>query len=574
MDKAFNLRRRIQVIQKNIVGLFLFVYFLNSQFTFAQQTVGLFKKEEGSLDGTILFSPLGNRSTYLIDKCGRTINTWSSQYIPGFSVYLLEDGTLLRTGHLANNYFSVGFIGGVIEKYDWNNNLLWSYTLSDSIHCMHHDICPLPNGNILAIVYKKVKKEIAIENGKNPDLIPPEIWSDKIIELQPVGNDSAIVVWEWDAWDHIIQDLDSSKLNSGMVNEHPELIDINFDPGLQVGADWLHANAVAYNPLLDQIIITIHNYSEVWVIDHSTTTEESASHSGGNSRKGGDLLYRWGNPEAYKRGGSNDRTLYFPHNAHWIEQDLPDENSIIIFNNGLLRPQGNFSTIEVLSPPIDSIGNYTISQSESFLPTSSSWTYMDSIPENFYSAKISGVQRLSNGNTLICEGFKGHFFEVDSLNNTVWDYINPAMIDGIANQGDPISLYSNSVFRCTFYPYDYSGFEGKDLTSGAPIELNPTPNVCDNIQGLPDYITVGNPEITVFPNPFTNELYIQSEVILKSIRIEVYNVFGKLVYSINNAQLGMKDFYQLLLPENLNPDIYYIKIYNNNFLFSTKVIRK
>ena len=60
---------------------------------------------------------------------------------------------------------------------------------------------------------------------------------------------------------------------------------------------------------LDQIVLSNHNLSEIWIIDHSTTTLEAASHSGGNSGKGGDLLYRWGNPQAYDQGTGADQLL-------------------------------------------------------------------------------------------------------------------------------------------------------------------------------------------------------------------------------------------------------------------------
>lgn len=59
-------------------------------------------------------------------------------------------------------------------------------------------------------------------------------------------------------------------------------------------------NGIDYNPVLDQIALSTHNLNEWYIIDHSTTTAEAATSSGGNSGKGGDLLYRWGNPAAYQ----------------------------------------------------------------------------------------------------------------------------------------------------------------------------------------------------------------------------------------------------------------------------------
>ena len=49
------------------------------------------------------------------------------------------------------------------------------------------------------------------------------MWPDKIVELQPIGLDSANIVWEWKFWDHLIQDVDSNLVNYGIISMHPEL---------------------------------------------------------------------------------------------------------------------------------------------------------------------------------------------------------------------------------------------------------------------------------------------------------------------------------------------------------------
>ena len=53
------------------------------------------------------------------------------------------------------------------------------------------------------------------------------MWPDEIIEIEPVGSDSANIVWEWRFWDHIIQDVDPNLPNYGVISEHPERININ-----------------------------------------------------------------------------------------------------------------------------------------------------------------------------------------------------------------------------------------------------------------------------------------------------------------------------------------------------------
>ncbi|HMW39143.1 MAG TPA: hypothetical protein PKD57_07050, partial [Saprospiraceae bacterium] len=73
----------------------IFLFSINAQ---AQNTVGLIQYETGNTEGYILFSPISSTKTYLIDKCGKKINDWSSNYRPGLSVSLLSNGDLFRTG--------------------------------------------------------------------------------------------------------------------------------------------------------------------------------------------------------------------------------------------------------------------------------------------------------------------------------------------------------------------------------------------------------------------------------------------------------------------------------------------
>ena len=483
---------------------FSMLFNLNSS---AQQTVGLFKDTTGNLDGYVLFTPYSYDSTYLIDKCGKLVHTWGSAYNPGLAVYLLPDGTLLRTGCIPNSYFNIGGKGGIIERFDWNSNLLWSYVISDSIKCMHHDICQLPNGNILAIVWEIHLYAESINNGKNPLFTPDTLWSDRIIELKPIGTDSANIVWQWRDWDHLIQDYDSTKLNYGVVSDHPELINLNYYSSTN-DPDWIHTNTVYYNEAKDQIIMCAHNFSEVWIIDHSTTTAQASSDTGGISGKGGDLLYRWGNPQAYNRGTSADEKFFTLHNAYWIPNGFKDSGKIMLFNNGLLRPAGAYSSIEIFDPPIDSLGNYPITTNQPYQPDSDYWIYTKPIPTDFYSENMGGAQRLSNGNTLICNADIGEFFEIDSALNIVWDYVCPVNPAGRMTQGLN-TAYQDEVFRCTLYEPNYPGFIGHDLTPGNPIEINPLNYSCDMLTNAPS-IKENNSEFSIYPNPASTMITIKN----------------------------------------------------------------
>jgi hypothetical protein len=511
-----------------ILSILLILAFGNS--VLAQPvTVGLIQHDAGSLDdGYVLFSPNNATTTYLIDKCGYVRNKWVCHNRPGFSACLLPDGTLLRTNYMENKNFVAGGSGGMIQKLDWEGNILWSYTLSNKNECMHHDIKPMPNGNILAISWDRISYYDALNQGRKAELIDSCVWSEKIIELRPIGTDSAEIVWEWKVWDHIVQNADKMKPHYADIASHPELIDLNFTISNSL-RDWLHFNSVDYNEKLDQILITSHSFSEIWIIDHSTTTKEAASHSGGKSGKGGDLLYRWGNPLAYGYGKPADQVLFLPHDATWIPEGYPNENCISIFNNQRMYNNVPFSSADIIKPPVDSNGNY--SNSYPYGPNSVKWSFTTDDPKDFSSPTLSSVQQLSNGNVLICNGNFGTFIEVDSNKKEVWYYINPVTIFGITAQGASTQM-TNQVFRCTYYPSDYSAFKGKDLTKKSTIEDKNRFSADCSL----DTTYIEDPEynLSVYPNPAKDYITVNTD--LNPCQIAIFDFQGQELITQNNSR--------------------------------------
>jgi hypothetical protein len=400
-----------------IILLILFIM-IGTSFTNMSSSKTIFlidEQVESMINGQILFAPYYTTTTYLIDNTGTVNHAWPSAYQPFTSAYWLGDGTILRP-------ISSG--GGGLQKILWNGTLAWDYRYTVNGCICHHDIKYLPNGNVLMIVWEIKTRTEAIAAGRNPNTIQENtFYSDKLIEVKQTGPTIGQVVWEWHVWDHLIQDYDSSKNNYGVVGDHPELIDINY--GDTFVYDWLHTNSVDYNPAFDQILIDIHNFNEVWVIDHSTTTQEAAGHTGGNYGKGGDLLYRWGNPESYDAGSASDQKLFFQHDASWIEPGYPGEGHILVFNNGNNRPSGQYSSVDEFAPPVDSYGEYYLEPGSAYGPEDYSWSYTANPPTSFFSTVFGGAQRLKDGNTLICGGVTGKFFEVTPDKTTVWQWINP-----------------------------------------------------------------------------------------------------------------------------------------------------
>ena len=309
---------------KNVFIALILILSSTSRFIslYAQdQTVGLFINKDEAFEGYTLFAPIRYKTTYLIDMQGMLVNKWESNYQPGQSVYLLENGNLLRTMYVNNQTFKAGGAGGGVQEIDWDGTIVWEYQYSSNTYLHHHDVEMLPNGNVLMIAWELKDRTACIDAGRDPSiLLDNELWPDHIIEVEPDGATGGNIVWEWHMWDHLVQEYDSQKENYGVVKDHPELIDVNYVMNQNMAsADWNHTNAIDYNEKFDQIVISLHNMSEIYVIDHSTTTQEAASHAGGNSGKGGDILYRWGNPIVYDRGTTSDRKFFLQHNAQWID---------------------------------------------------------------------------------------------------------------------------------------------------------------------------------------------------------------------------------------------------------------
>ena len=402
-------------------------------------------------EGYTLFTPggqSGNATTYLKSNDLSDFNTWSHSNSPASMPYLIAgdeagwENTLLIYPYRVNNpTMESGGVGGGVQCLTWDGNLIWSHTISNTNYQHHHDVEPLPNGNVLMIAWEKKTSTQAYSAGRqtiNNSL--NQMWATAIFEIENNGSGGADIVWEWHIWDHLIQDADSGDDNYGVVSSHPELFDINNGnvgsnngPG-GANADWMHINAISYNTEFDQIVLSSRFQDEIFVIDHSTTTEEAATHSGGNSGKGGDFLYRWGNPQNYDRGNNSDHILGDQHGVNWIPEGFPGEGNFILFNNSANE------AIEFI-PPVDEDGNYFIENGEPYGPDNIIWN------SPYVSTQMQGgAFRQPNGNTLITDCDSGVIKEY-SVNGAVdWTYSHPGNNSSIARaQKYSIDYFDNII---------------------------------------------------------------------------------------------------------------------------------
>lgn len=370
--------------------------------------------------GLRLFVPIGDNVTQLVDEAGQVVHSWPGTF--GLTAHMMDDGSLIRGSQTGT--IPIGGSTGRLERLAFDGTLQWDMLIDGPNAFMHHDIEPMPNGNVLVIVWDNMTSAQAIAAGRDPALIASgvvEWYPDAILEIEQTGPTTGNVVWEWHLMDHVIQDFDAAQANFGNVAAHPELVDINYPAWVLDNGDWNHFNGLDYDPINDWIVICSREQGEMYIIDHSTTTAEAAGHTGGNRGRGGDILYRWGNPEAYRAGTIVDRWLGGAHDTRFVPPGFPGAGNITIFNN-IYNPPTQSSIYEVTLPAVQPNGTFALNaQTGQYDPPAPSWIYTD---PSFFSGFISSAQRLRNGNTLVCSGQQFELFEVDPAGAKVWSYVH------------------------------------------------------------------------------------------------------------------------------------------------------
>ena len=160
---------------------------------------------------------------------------------------------------------------------------------------------------------------------------------------------------------------------------------------------WTHANGLAELPD-GNIIVSFRNISTVIIIDRRT----------------GKIIWKLGAPPLSGQHAPtplrNGNLLLFDNGPHRLDHTMPFSRII---------------EIELASKKIV-------------------WKYQEKRECEFFSPRISNAQRLPNGNTLVCEGDFGRFFEVTVDGELVWEFVNPYF--GAGPTGP-----NNRVFRAYRY---------------------------------------------------------------------------------------------------------------------------
>jgi hypothetical protein len=396
-----------------------------------------------------LYSVTGSNKAFLIDTNNNVYKTWTmaANRKTSFSSYLIPGDTLVRTVDYPGNVIVNGTISGEVQKVDWNNNVVWDFIYSTDSTVLHHDIHPLPNGNVLMIAMDVKTAYQGTQSGASFSILR---YTDKIIEVHQTGPTTGTIVWEWKVWDHLCQDYAPAKKNYvPSISQNPQLININYNNE----SDFLHMNGIDYNAALDQITFSSYTFSEIFVIDHSTTTTEAAGHTGGNSGHGGDLIYRWGNPAAYETNGPV--VFNVAHDAQWVSSDNAYyPNYLCGFNNN--GGSGGYSCVDVFNPPYDGY-NYSKTQGQAYAPSTSAWRYTSSCKN----PNEGSSQQLPNGNSLLSLTVCTSITEVDHNGTVLWTF-------------HPGGRVTNAVRYSECYvrgPVAFAGASSSEIMSGTPVTL-------------------------------------------------------------------------------------------------------
>lgn len=533
-----------------ILSLIIFLSIIDSSFG-QENTIALLEIDTSAVsDGYILMYPENQSTVYLINNCGEIVHSWSTDEvrISGKDQYLDPTGKLYLASiqpSLHGATFGSGGAGGVIEILDWDGTVEWQLIVADTLQRQHHDIHIMPNGNVMFIAWENISLEVAANHGFDT-LNNSQIgfWPDKIVEVDP---NTSNIVWQWRAIDHMVQDIDSSKMNYGIISDHPELININYLDFAFGRQDVHHVNSIDYNEALDMVMISVRNFNEVWIIDHSTSIDEAASHSGGVRNKGGDLLYRWGNDAAFDSGDLSDQQLFRQHDAAWIDdvpEDHPYYGQVSVYNNFI---GSELSKGEIFNPVFNESENAFELENNSFLPLGFTASYSHPIQEKTFSAAASNIQMLPNGNVFMCAARQGRMFELSPLGNLVWEYLVPIRNGFPIMQGQEINLSENFTFSGRRYGQDFSGFESKDLSPKGYIELDPNESFCSTSVNVKETIAK---ELTIYPNPISD--YAIFTLDTKS-RVRLLDMMGNIVQELylNSGQTRLD-------LSHLSPGIYII----------------
>jgi hypothetical protein len=428
-------------------------------------------RPEKTWPGYTLLSSLGGHYdpktdvTYgaiLIDMEGNVIKEWP--LVP-YPARMLPGGYVMGGMGLFEEFTGVPNL----VQLDWNGKQVWawkgfasSYVGAPYHSGFHHDY--QREGN--PVGYYAPGMDPMVTGGKTLILahyIPPQEWTADIT-VHPLFDDALYevdwernVTWEWHLWEHYGQMGFDAPARQAIYENYVGRVP-------DVGSDYQHTNAASYlgpNKWYEGGDLRFHPDNIMIDCRSSNIIAIIARHPDPAGQwQVGDIVWKIGPDYSYGKPEYRLGQIIGQHQAHLIPQGLPGAGNVLLFDNGGLAGYGPLMT--GLRPIVSNkLRDY--SRVLEFNPVTLEvvWEYMcpkpkldaagNTIEPAFFSTFVSGVQRLANGNTLVCEGQTGRVFEITPENEIVWDYASPF---GGGNTGMGF-LGFKTIYRAERVPYSW-----------------------------------------------------------------------------------------------------------------------
>jgi arylsulfate sulfotransferase len=199
-----------------------------------------------------------NLPAFFTDRDGNVI-WYEAAAQTGYSVSTIK---MLPTGHIILSWANatLNSSDSFLQEIDLAGNVFHTLDIKTlqgqlqqagydfSPQSFHHDVFPLPNGHLLAIVNStKYFTDLPGYPGTTP------VFADQVIDLDENWN----VVWAWNSFDYDGKGLD--------INRH-----LNGLP------DWTHSNALVYLPEDGNILLSMRHQSWVLKINYANGTGDGS----------------------------------------------------------------------------------------------------------------------------------------------------------------------------------------------------------------------------------------------------------------------------------------------------------
>jgi hypothetical protein len=353
---------------------------------------------EDPSDVCILAVPTYGKEAVLLDGNGKLVKVWRGEHTNAGGARILPDGALLHLISMPPErpFISGGVTGGGVEILNPDGSVRWQFWNSVTHHMAFGDAIMLPNGNVLTPILEWKTKEEAMAAGRDEKTLSDRgLLVPGLMEVTPSGKNAGVPVWRWSLWNHVFQSRHPALPNYSFPKPIEGCIDI--DSVATSSRLWLSPFRIEFDAINNLVLLSVRELGEVWVIDHSTSTEIATKDEGGKHGRGGRILQRIGS-----RAGT----------GQFVVSSYVDTVDAQAHTLNLLRADGSLA---VASLNQDDSVTFTVAENEGVRRFSSG----NVLPRDAHEAIF-----LPDGEAVVSSHYKGLITRISSDGKSSWNYEN------------------------------------------------------------------------------------------------------------------------------------------------------